>query len=186
MEKSIHIILSEVEDNFQGEEVGQINGEDLSWLEDLVIESESLNRNAEKFDAKKDKALRHANKLMRRIIVSHGIKYDPDKQAVGISEKDVIYIGEKERVMNNSSADPIDGDEIKGTITTQEKRKYGEMLETFKYLNERALEHNKQVIANENNLSRFEKQYLEGKEYSKDDDYLVVFSKTGKVVLCKK
>jgi len=186
MEKSIHIILSEIEDNFEGEEVGLVGEEQLQWLRTLVVESERLNRKAEKFSSKKEQALRHANKLMRRVVDSHGIKYDAEKHAIGIAQDDTIYIGEKERVMNNPSADPIEDDEIRGKITKQERRKYNELLENFAFLNERAIEHNKEVITNENNLINFEEKMLSEKEYSKEDDYLVVFSKSRRVVLCKK
>ncbi|AEO93334.1 gp63 [Bacillus phage G] len=186
MEKSIHIILSEIENGFEGEEITTLDKETLGRLYQLVVESEKLNKFAEKFDIKKQKALRESNKLMRRIIDSHGIKYDKDTQAVGISDDDVIYIGEKERVINSPSADPLDTDELKGKITKYERRKYNELIDQFNYLNNQAMDHNKKVVANENNLIDFERKTLQGKEYSRENDYLVIFSKNGKVVLCRR
>lgn len=186
MEKSIHIILSEVDVDFKGEEITIVDNEQLNRLQQLVLESEKLSKSAEKFDAKKQQALRAANKLMRRIVNSHGIEYDTDTKAVGIAKDDVIYIGEKERVINNPISDPEENDEIRGKITKYERRKYNELLESFAYLNNKASEHNLRVVANENNLIDFENRVLEGKEYSKTNDYLVVYVKTGKVVLCKR
>lgn len=186
MERSIHIILSEIEDMFEGEEITKIDDETLNWLHQLVSEAAKLNKDAEKLDLKKQKALRESNTLMRRIVDSHGIKYDSDRQAVGISKDDVIYIGEKERVMNNPSADPSDEDEIRGKVTKYERRKYNELIDNFNFLNNKMMIHNKKIVANENNLVNFENNVLKDKEYSKDKDYLVVFSKTGKVVLCRR
>lgn len=186
MEKSIHIILSEIEGNFEGEELGFIDDQLLSSLHKLVLESEKLNKTAEKISSKKEQALRHSNKLMKRIIESHRVQYDLENESVGISDEDVIYVGEKERIINNPNADPSNEDIIKGKLTKYERRKYSELLDTFKYLNEKANEHNYNVLTNENNLIDFENKFLADKEYSKEDDYLVVFSKTKKIVLCRR
>lgn len=186
MEKSIHIVLIDTEDHFDGEFITTISEDNIKNLTEIVIEYEKLNKKVEKLREKRQQALRKANKLMKRIIASHGIQYDQEKQAVGISKQDIIYVGEKKRVTAEPDADPQENDIIKGKVTKYERRKYNELLETFKYINEQIKLHNEMVQANENKLIAFEKSVLKDKKYSRENDVLVVSSINGNVFLCSK
>ena len=92
----------------------------------------------------------------------------------------------KKRVTAEPDADPQKNDIIKGKVTKYERRKYNELLETFKYINEQIKLHNEMVQANENKLIAFEKSVLKDKKYSRENDVLVVSSINGNVFLCSK
>lgn len=186
MEKSIQIVLSEIESNFEGELVCSIDEPAIIELRQLILESENLNRAAEKIIAKKEQALRRSNLLMRRIIESRKIEFNVETEAVGLSQNNELYVGEKERVSSDPGAPPSNEDSIRGNITKQERRKYDELLENFDFLNKKANIHNEKVIETENGLIEFENKVLVDKEYSKEDNYLIVLNKSKKVFLCKK
>jgi hypothetical protein len=183
MKESIYILLIDSDKEIAGEEVGIVTKDEINHLSTLVAESEKLSGRAKKLRDKSDKVKRHANKLLHRIVNSHGITYK-ENQAVGIAkETDVLYIGELERIVANPEAEPIPSDVIVGSITKYERRKHNELTDSYNYLANMVQEHNELVKENENNLIAFEEKILHDKEYDKENQYLAVYSKTGKILL---
>ncbi|MNV27342.1 hypothetical protein D3C71_1184900 [compost metagenome] len=181
-ENSIHIILADYEPK-DGQVIGVVDKEVVEELTSLAREREKMHRIAEKLRNKNDQALRHANRLMLRIIKSHGIKYNEKTEAVGISNSDLIYVGPKERIKKNAIAEPQSTDKVKATLTKPERRKYDELLGNYEFINKRIIDHNSAVQANEAKLISFEQSILVDKEYNREKQELIVAT-TGRVFLC--
>lgn len=187
MEQSIYIVLTDTPGELEGEKVAVVNQETIDKLKALVLESEGLGRKADKLRSKAEQAKRHARKLLDRIVASHNVKLDNNKQAVGVSkETDEIYVGEKDRIIADPEVNPGFGDKVVGKITKQERRKYNELLDKYNYVAGRISEHNTFVQTNENNLIAFENTVLSDKDYDKEKQYLLVSTITGKVYLVTK
>lgn len=185
MEQSILVVLVDKVNNEDAEQVSTVNQESINSLHKLVTESQHLIRKAQKLRDKSDQIKRHANKLLKRIVMSHGINYGED-QAVGVSRiDDILFIGERESIVSSPERPPTDSDIIVGKLTKYERRKYDELTQQYVYLSDKINEHNELVNKNESKLISFEREVLKDKEYSKEEDNLLVCSTTGKVFLLK-
>lgn len=186
IEQSIYIVLADTEVDVEGEKVGVVSQEGIDRLKTLVFESESLSRKANKLRDKTEQAKRQARKLLDRIVVGHGVKIS-NKEAVGVSKADdIIYVGDKDRIIANPELPPAVGDRIVGKLLKYERRKYNELLEKYNYIAGKIEDHNQLVQVNENSLIAFENTILSDKEYDKEKQYLVVSTVTGKVYLVTK
>lgn len=185
MDQSIHIILSDVEPK-NGKLIKIVDKEVVTELENLAREREQLHRIAIKLQGKNDQARRHGQKLMWRFIKSHGVIYNEETEAVGVSNSNIIYVGPKDRVSQNPNAEPHASDRIKTNITKYERRKYNELLASYQYINEKIVAHNLAVEANELKLIGFEMNILENQEYDKEKQALLISSKSGKVFLIER
>lgn len=186
MSKPIDIIFADDRVLYEGEEITVVSKESLIYLDAIIKEGEDINKKADKIIHNREKAKRHANKFMKRIVDSHNIQYNDEKQAVAVSDSDVLYIGDKSRLQLDPSSEPVDGDIVKGKITKSERRKYNEVLNNFEFINNKIKQHNSLVSDNQSKLLQFEQDVLIDKEYDKEKSYLVVFKETGKVMLCIK
>lgn len=188
MEKSIDIMLANTNKGFEDKIIktlGVIDQADVNLLNNLVDESIGYDKQFKRINDKKNQAIRHAQRLMRRIIASHGVKYDEETQAVGVSKGDLIYVGDKDRVSANPDAEPLEVDLVKAKITKAERRKYNELIDGFKWINEKIAKHNQNVEDNENKLIAFEKSVLNGVDYDKEKQSLLVLT-NGVVYICNK
>lgn len=186
-EQSIYIVLTDAKQEVDGEKVAVVDQETIAKLRTLVNDSESLGRKANKLRDKTEQAKRHARKLLDRIVASHGVKLNTNKEAVGVSKADdIIYVGEKDRIIENPELPPAVGDRIVGKLLKYERRKYNELLDRYNFLANRIEEHNQSVRTNEDSLIAFENTVLTDKEYNKENQYLVVSEITGKVYLVTK
>lgn len=183
--RSIDIVLTDNNVKVDGKQIGVVSEEVLQELNAIVNESEKYDREAEKLRVKNEKALRSANKLMKRIIISHGIEFDYETQAVGVAKSDTIYIGPKDRVKEAPDAEPQEGDIVVGTLLKYERRKYNEHLGNYEYLKRTVEDHNKKVFENEEKLISFEQQILVNTQYDSEKNFLAVYP-TGKVFLCNR
>lgn len=190
MEKSIYIVLMDLKNELQGEKIEKIcsiSKEKVDFLKELLKQNEKLEKNAKKLREKTEQIKRQSRKFLNRVIMSHGISYSKATQAVGISkEDDIIYIGDRKRVIENPENPPLPGDKIVGKLTKYERRKYNELLEQYNYLANKIDEHNNHVHQNEKQLIEFEKSVLKNKIYNKDNQYLVVSTINGNVYLVDK
>lgn len=180
--RSIDIILVADHTKIEGTQVGVITHEVLTQLNKIVNENEKSNRESEKLRVKNEQALRAANKLMKRIITTHGITFNYETEALGVSKTDVLYIGPKDRVKEAPDAEPQEGDVVVGTLMKYERRKYDELLSQYEYLKDRIQKHNQNILNNEDKLLTFENQILTNIEYDQEANFLAVYP-NGKVFL---
>lgn len=180
--RSIDIILVADHTKVEGKQIGVITHEVLTHLNNIVNENEKYNREADKLRVKNEQALRSANKLMKRIITTHGAKFDYETEALGVSKTDVLYIGPKDRIKEAPDAEPQEGDVVIGSLMKYERRKYDELLSHYEYLKGKIQAHNQNILNNEDKLYTFEKQILVNDEYDPQTNFLAIYP-NGKVFL---
>jgi hypothetical protein len=181
MEKTLDILLTD-KDDFVGELLCIVEDNVVEQLIDASREREKLSRRSEKLDLKKGKIIRGAKKTIQQFANSRQIKIDEEKQTIGIHEGKTIYIGDKERLKNDFTVEPIEEDIVKGTLTKSEQRLYSTMLKSYEYINIEIGKYMNDLSNNEMKIVSFEKNILKDKEYS-SKNYIVVSLTDGKVYL---
>jgi hypothetical protein len=185
--KSIDIMLTNKENIFQEHQgvqfLGAVDEYTIDGLIQTAQEREKLSKRGQKLEAKRAKATRHARRLIERFAKSRQIQYDAKTQGIGISKDDVIYVGNRERLKADPTVDPQEDDIVKGKLTKTEKRLYEQSVKGYGYLSELINNYMNDLTATEIKLVSFEKNILKDKEYSVDNNYLIVSLIDGKVYL---
>lgn len=185
--KSIDIMLTNKENIFQEHQgvqfLGAVDEYTIDGLIQTAQEREKLSRRGQKLEAKRAKATRHARRLIEQFAKSRQIQYDVRTQGIGISKDDVIYVGSRERLKADPTVDPQEDDIVKGKLTKSEKRIYEQSIKSYGYLSELINDYMNDLTSTEIKLVSFEKSILKDKEYSVDNNYLIVSLIDGKVYL---